>query len=265
MARPRPPAFQFYPRDFLADLRVQAMSWEARGVYWHLCCLYWVERGLPDDADYLARALNMPRRRWNKLWSEIAPCFTRRDKGLKHKRLDVERAKQAAWAAKCSAGGKLGMARRWATSPKADDKGSNDLVITVDNSAFASADQEQEQKKRTAASPPSPPVDTCGQPVENPAEDGGFVPHHRGLEGPPNLRVLLKLAHTFHEEHFESDAAFEDALKGAAAQHHLAYDGPSIRRVAQMVRHSRRPVMVSAPGDHDIRRGRRERAARRFP
>src|SRR6185436_1937294 len=117
MARPRSPAFQFYPRDFLADLRVQAMSYEARGVYWTLCCLYWLERGLPDDPSYLAKALNLSRRKFDKLWSEIAACFTRTDKGLKHKRLDAERAKKTAWRAKCSEGGKLGMARRWARAP----------------------------------------------------------------------------------------------------------------------------------------------------
>jgi len=246
MARPRPPAFQFYPRDYLADLRVQAMSWAARGAYWHLCCLYWVERGLPDDADTLARALNVSRRTWDKLWAEIAPCFTRTDKGLKHKRLDAERTKQAAFAAKCSKGGKLGMARRWSKSPKTTDKGSNHLLIRSDNSALALASSVQEQDQRTAAAPPP-------QPVENPTGD-------ENDEGRPNLRVMLKLAHTFHGEHFESEAEFEDTLKWACARHHLAYDGPSIRRVAQLVQHSRRPLQCSPP-DHDIRRGRRERAA----
>jgi len=253
MARPRPPAFQFYPRDYLADLKVQAMSWEARGVYWHLCCLYWLERALPDDPATLARVLNVPRKKWDQLWREIAPCFTRRDKGLKHKRLDAERAKQEAWAAKCSAGGKLGMAHRWAKHPKSDDKGSNDLLITVDNSALALASADQEQEQRTAAAPPSP------HPVENPDDDGGFVHHNRGIEGPPSIRVLLKLAHTFHEEHFESETALEDRLKWAAAQHHLAYDGPTIRRVVQLVQHSRRPLMIGG-ADYDMRRGRRERA-----
>ena len=250
MARqPKLPAFQFYPLDYLADMRVQAMSWEARGVYWTLCCLYWVERGLPDSPDYLAAALGLSRRRWDKLWPEIAPCFTSGHKGLRHKRLEAERAKQAAYRAKCSAGGKLGMARRWAKTPKSDDKGSYPLVITSDNSLSLSLVQEQEQKNSGAA-PPSPP-----HPVENPTQDGAFVHHNRGLEGPPNLRVLLKLGHTFHGEHFENEAALEDALKWAAAKHHLAYDGPSIRRVAQMLQHSRRPLMVGL--SHSERRAAR--------
>lgn len=38
-AKDRPPAFQFYARDYMADPGVQALTWEQRGRYtWALCC-----------------------------------------------------------------------------------------------------------------------------------------------------------------------------------------------------------------------------------
>lgn len=50
MSRNKAPSFQFYPRDYMADPDVQAMSWEQRGRYhWALCCS--ALSGTPGVAD----------------------------------------------------------------------------------------------------------------------------------------------------------------------------------------------------------------------
>ena len=43
------PAFQFYARDFLADMKVQLMSMEQRGMYITLLSYAWIENGIPND------------------------------------------------------------------------------------------------------------------------------------------------------------------------------------------------------------------------
>lgn len=43
------PAFQFYPKDFLTDMKVICMSHELRGMYITLLCIDWLEDGFPKD------------------------------------------------------------------------------------------------------------------------------------------------------------------------------------------------------------------------
>lgn len=97
MAAERVPAFQFYPKDFLTDERVQLMSHTERGVYITLLCMCWLEKSLPLETKALATLVNMPLVRFTKLWehSPIKQCFHLDDDGrLRHKRLDAERDKQ---------------------------------------------------------------------------------------------------------------------------------------------------------------------------
>ena len=111
--RIKAPAFQCYPKDFVSDLHVQAMRLDELGAYWYLCCLYWIERGLPDDPAYLARALKISRTRFDRLWRSIGPCFVRRGTRLQHKRLDRERARQVRWRRKMAKAGRKGADSRW--------------------------------------------------------------------------------------------------------------------------------------------------------
>src|SRR5947209_8650075 len=65
----RPPAFQFYPRDWL-DFKVQRMPYEAQGIYFKLLCFMWNDSpdqcSLPDDDVALARALGLSLPVWKK-------------------------------------------------------------------------------------------------------------------------------------------------------------------------------------------------------
>jgi uncharacterized protein YdaU (DUF1376 family) len=97
------PAFQFYPRDYLADANVRAMTFEERGVYVELLALEWNEGGrLPGDVEKLARVVGVPAERFVPMWmTSLGPCFTLADEGyFYHPRLALEREKQAAHSAR---------------------------------------------------------------------------------------------------------------------------------------------------------------------
>lgn len=102
----RAPAFQFYARDFLSDVRVMAMSLEEVGAYWKLVSICWIEEGLPSDLPVLARLLHVTPAKLRKLWPAIEPCFRLRDGLYQHPRLDRERAKQDEYRRKQSEKGK---------------------------------------------------------------------------------------------------------------------------------------------------------------
>ena len=105
------PAFQFYVKDWLADERVRLMSHTEKGMYIDLMCFCWNEGSLPLDTDTLARLLHLPLPRFTKLWenSPLRQCFFVADDGrMHHKRLDAERAKQAAYRQAQSEKGKKG-------------------------------------------------------------------------------------------------------------------------------------------------------------
>lgn len=113
MAKEKAPAFQFYPRDFIADINVQAMTMEERGVYLWLLCHCWNEGSLPSDLSKLARICSVSGRRFTHLWEAIAPCFDVAGDHLTHKRLDLERQKQAAWNEQRAQAGRASAAARW--------------------------------------------------------------------------------------------------------------------------------------------------------
>lgn len=95
MAPEKSPAFQFYPKDYLSDPRVRAMTFEQRGLYWEAICICWLEGTLPSDLIELAAILRCPVKRIRKIWPLISRCFDQHGDRLTHKRLDKERAAQA--------------------------------------------------------------------------------------------------------------------------------------------------------------------------
>lgn len=108
----QPPAFQFYPKDFLADINVASMSMEERGIYITLLSYCWIEGWLPSGSTKLQRLCNNPLN-WEESWGNISPCFYEKDGKLYHKRLEEERRKQIEWREKSREGGiKSGEARR---------------------------------------------------------------------------------------------------------------------------------------------------------
>jgi|SRR5262245_23766933 len=125
MAAEKSPAFQFYPRDFLTDVHVVAMSNAERGMYMTLLCHCWLEGSLPADPRVLAKLVNEPLDRFREAWhGAIKVCFStapaelpiRSSTGsstgtcgrLVQKRLETERERQVAFREKQARNGRLG-------------------------------------------------------------------------------------------------------------------------------------------------------------
>lgn len=92
----QPPAFQFYPKDWLTDPEVVTMSMSERGVYITLLCYAWLNDGLPNDNNYLGTLIGRPKN-WRKQLENVKRKFILHDRRLHHRRLLKEREKQVAY------------------------------------------------------------------------------------------------------------------------------------------------------------------------
>lgn len=121
-AHEQSPAFQFYPKDFLADGNVAGMSMAERGAYITLLCVCWREGSLPMDTKRLAHMVGATHQAFARVWPAVQACFEEQDGRLVHKRLDKERAKQAEFRAQQSAAGKASAAKRASRQPKGNGR-----------------------------------------------------------------------------------------------------------------------------------------------
>ena len=76
MTANKPPAFQFYPKDFLADDNTAAMTNEELGAYIRLLCHVWIaENHLAGDEEKLRKlAMALPCD-WQKISYAVLSCF----------------------------------------------------------------------------------------------------------------------------------------------------------------------------------------------
>jgi uncharacterized protein YdaU (DUF1376 family) len=76
----KPPAFQFYPRDWIMSTRI--LTPEQRGVYWDLLCFgFDMEDGLPQESAELAALVGMTPPKFRRVWSVISSRFYQDDAG----------------------------------------------------------------------------------------------------------------------------------------------------------------------------------------
>jgi hypothetical protein len=109
----RAPAFQFYPADYLADMRIRMLSWASRGLYIDLLCYCWREGWIPSDSSAIAQLCHCHDT------AIIEPCLALffphpDDPGkLIHLSLEAEREKQKAFREERKASGIKGAVKRW--------------------------------------------------------------------------------------------------------------------------------------------------------
>jgi uncharacterized protein YdaU (DUF1376 family) len=109
-----PPAFQFYPTDFISDAPVMAMTLEERGAYITLLCIAWTENGIPADHTKLARVLHLSTARFKRVWSAVEGCWESDGNGrLISPRMEKVRAEAKAKSNAASQAGKAGAKARW--------------------------------------------------------------------------------------------------------------------------------------------------------
>jgi uncharacterized protein YdaU (DUF1376 family) len=115
------PAFQFYPKDFLADEKQAVMSCETAGAYMRLMCYAWIEGSIPDDEAACARLAGAERDLFD--WVAIRRCFQSGEAGrLVHGRLEREREKQREYSEGRSEAGRRGAAAKWQSHSGANGK-----------------------------------------------------------------------------------------------------------------------------------------------
>lgn len=149
MPKDKSPAFQFYPRDFLADGSVSMMTYAERGVYITLLCHDWNDGGIPPDIDSLSKLLKIPTKKLEVTWKIVGKCFMPMHEHSMNKltnpRLNKERKKQY----KRSEESRASAEKRWKSERKRRLGKSNialpshpvgiDSVMPTQCSAFASA------------------------------------------------------------------------------------------------------------------------------
>lgn len=95
-ARQKAPAYQWYPKDYISDSAVMAMTLEAQGLYRLLLDVCWLDSGLPMRPHELWRIGRCESlEHFEQLWPAIAPKFYEKDGKYHNRRLDDERKKQA--------------------------------------------------------------------------------------------------------------------------------------------------------------------------
>jgi uncharacterized protein YdaU (DUF1376 family) len=108
-AKEKAPAYQWYPKDWKSDTRVQRMTYEQRGIYRELMDTQWLEGSISADPAELARILGIPLPRFRKVWPLINECFTKRDDGrLVQLRLERARRERKAFRLKKQKAGRVG-------------------------------------------------------------------------------------------------------------------------------------------------------------
>jgi len=114
---PSSPAYQWYPAEYLADMKVQALTLLEEGAYNRLLNYCWREGSLPDDVDTLRALCKMCDA---SVLVKPLECFQKRGDRYYHKRHDKERLKQKTFKKERSTSGKKGAKVRWAKGLSAD-------------------------------------------------------------------------------------------------------------------------------------------------
>jgi len=210
----RAPSFQFYPKDYLSDSIVSAMTPEQRGGYVHLLCHAWSaeECGvLPDDDELLARLSDL-RDRWQHCRLAIRSAFRSAMRSatpvLVQRRMVLERAKQERRRASASEGARITNAKRWGSVAQRPD--SESLRVSL---AFASSSSVEEESK-TGSLPSKAAVHA----------NGGVTAaclHRMKVRFPKlDLSVIEAKLISYHEQHpFKSlDRAFVNWCKSAESR-----------------------------------------------
>lgn len=181
----KPPAFQFYPKDYMSDEHVQLMSLAQEGTYLRLLCHQWLEGSVPDDVGALARLCRVSRGVMVKLWPGVHECFPALEGQagrLANPRMERDRQRLTAFKEERSLAGKRGAESRWkdgsATKESLAKHGIASATATATN-----GNNGQETAIVVATVPASPDSDNA---------DGRFLACFNGVFG-RNLRPTPKI------------------------------------------------------------------------
>lgn len=156
----KPPAFQFYPDEFLGSTNVALMTDAEIGVYVRLLCYEWNGPGLPTtNPDELAAMLRIKPSVFAVMWKRIGPCFVEREGRLFNQRLDRERQKQQAFRTrqteKVNHRWEMERKRRGTTPEVPGNKSGNTLQsLSLSNNNSGAVVSERDGAENGAPTPP---------------------------------------------------------------------------------------------------------------
>lgn len=133
------PAFQFYPKEYLSDYKVQRMDWETQGIYWSLLSHIWndteTQYSIKNDPESIRKLFKLSRKKFEKVFKQIQwpdDSILKEEHGmLVSERLKKEKEKQEETRIKRQEAA----SKRWG---KKESK-SNASALQKECSAFASA------------------------------------------------------------------------------------------------------------------------------
>ncbi|MDR4470394.1 MAG: YdaU family protein [Nitrospira sp.] len=163
----RPPAYQFYPKDWL-DFRVQRMSLAAQGAYMKLLCFMWKDSqdqcSIIDDDRAIATAIGVPYDMWKELRAEIQfpgdPILIEEGEErriLRSARLQREAEKQRNHSIKQAERGKRGAQKRWQKEHSQGHSSGHDPAIAggmTENGSSSSSSLKELNKEDVLAQKP---------------------------------------------------------------------------------------------------------------
>jgi uncharacterized protein YdaU (DUF1376 family) len=138
----KPPAFQFYARDWLSS--TLGMPWEVAGVYIHLLAWSWDNGALPNDPEWRARVIGADAAR---LWAAVSKRWKKTARGWINLRLERQREIQATF----SAHAKQAASKRWAYAQAMPASTPRVMPKRSSASASASASSDQDQPRAARA------------------------------------------------------------------------------------------------------------------
>lgn len=180
----RPPAFQFYPKDWL-DFRVQRMSLAAQGAYMKILCFMWKDSqdqcSIINDDRAIATAIGVPCEVWKDLRGELQfpgdPILQEDGRFLRSGRLKQEAEKQQNYARQQAEKGKQGAQKRWQKEDSRSHSTGHDAAIAegmTENSSSSSLKEIQRENNgsQRLARPRTSQPSTRKKPVLIPLPDG---------------------------------------------------------------------------------------------
>lgn len=174
----RPPAFQFYAKDWLASSRRQMMSLPARAHYLDLLCWQSQDGGLPENLEQIRVLLGVCLEEWPSTWAELEPCFPvdKDGKRRNHRLTEVVKESSAYHEDKRRAGsigGKKSQAKRKQTASKPQAEGQAELkpASAVEPESKTNPTHPPLSQERTPA--PAAPSGNGGA-THNPTPVGGW-------------------------------------------------------------------------------------------
>jgi len=123
------PAFQFYPADWLSDMRLRMLPWASKGVYVDLLCYCWREGWIPADGSAIAQLCGCHDSAIVHPCLELFIPHESDPSKLVHKRLIEEKNKQIERKTERSNSGLKGAKAKWANRLSATDGSANGSAI----------------------------------------------------------------------------------------------------------------------------------------